>query len=717
MKLSLSLIMTLLILGMPFSQPAYRQSNGVLIAPRILNYQGYLTDTSGNQFNGEATVKATIYNSGVAGQPLWSESITNVPVARGIFNVVLGNLTPIPDSVFSKAEDRWLEISVGSNTFVPRIQITAIAGAFEALSSKSASYALAGPPDNDWVLGTGALDSTLLTGNRLGISRGGVGNVLYDSYRCTHINLGVACTTGTNGGNNTYITIPGGYHNAALLNAATAAGGTNNHAGGFSSYIGGGSTNKTLENYSTIGGGLNDSIHGPFCGILTGRGNLAGHGADDSAAVVLNGLDNMAYSNFCVIGNGKGNRSHASYGTILNGRSMTIYDFWYSLFSTVINGDSSQVWGDNSIAGGLNDTVIGYYQSMLTGLMNESGWTDFGYPRGEYSVIGGGAYNDNEGNYCFIGNGIRQEIGLLNYVTEYAAIGGGSNNTMWDAQNATIGGGLGGNYYEARGFGSKIGGNLCTAGSYGATGGGYDNHATSYSAVVGGYGNATTLDGFDFAANNQSSFWGTTTTNAAAFNGQEASADGETRVGIIAKGSGAFSIDHPLDPEHKILNHYFAESPEMVLMYRGIARIGAHGRVEVRLPDYFEKLNKDPMVKLTGVGTSNVHLAEKISGNRFIISGPAGAEVHWLVTADRKDPSSEIIRILKPVEQDKGEALAGRSLDDNFLSSSLPQLERMGKTAGFNFRDPVNKKRYEESKRLLEETYEGKSDQQERRQP
>lgn len=708
----------LLILGSIFSQPAYRQSNGVLIAPRILNYQGYLTDTSGNQFNGEATVKATIYDSGVAGQPLWSESITNVPVARGIFNVVLGNLTPIPDSVFSKAEDRWLEISVGSNTFAPRTQITAIAGAFEAQWSKTASYALAGPPDNDWVIGAGGLDSTLLTGNRLGISRGGVGNVLYDSYRCTHLNLGVACTTGTNGGNNTYITIPGGYHSVALSNAATVAGGRNNRVDGYGSYVGGGSANVILGQFNAIAGGSNDTIRGFFNGILTGCGNMTGYGIDDSASVMLNGLDNKVYHNYSVIGNGKGNLLKADYGTILNGRQMTIFDSWVSYYSTGINGDSSYIYGEHGIFGGLNDTVLGYYQSMLTGLRNEFGYIDFGLPYGEYSVIGGGVYNDNEGNYCFIGNGIRQEIGLQNYVTEYAAIGGGSNNTMWDAHYATIGGGLGENYYEARGFGSRIGGNLCTAGNYGATGGGYDNHADDYSAVVGGYGNGSSFSHDNFSANNQSSFYGSgMVDNAAAFNGQEAGTDGETRVGIIAKGSGAFSIDHPLDPGKKILNHYFAESPEMVLMYRGIAKIGKGGRVEVRLPDYFGKLNKDPMVKLTGIGTSNVHLAEKISGNRFIISGPAGAEVHWLVTADRQDPSSEIIRILKPVEQDKGLALAGRSLDDNFLSSSLPQLERMGKTAGFNFRDPVNKKRYEESKRLLEETYEGKSDQQERRQP
>jgi hypothetical protein len=155
----------------------------------------------------------------------------------------------------------------------------------------------------------------------------------------------------------------------------------------------------------------------------------------------------------------------------------------------------------------------------------------------------------------------------------------------------------------------------------------------------------------------------------------------------------------------------------MVLMYRGTVKIGANGRVDVHLPNYFEELNRNPMVKVTGVGTSDVHVAEKVSGNRFVISGPPGTEVHWLVTGDRKDHSAEIVRLLKPVEQDKGMALTGRSMDDNFLLSSLPQLERMGKAAGFDFRNPVNWNKYEDMKRSLEEAKTGESSADEVRQP
>jgi hypothetical protein len=723
MKLSLSFIMALLILGFGFTRPAFRQSDVILTAPRLLNYQGFLTDTLGNRFTGEATMKISICDAIVAGRTLWTEVITNVPIDRGIFNVVLGNLTPIPESVFYYLGDRWLEVSVNSFTFVPRTHITASPTSMEALRSKTAGYALAiGKPDSDWVVGTGTLDSTLMTGHRLGISRGDVGNVSYDSYQCTHMNLGVACTTGTNGGNTTYLTILGGYGNRADLNGSTIAGGARNRIRQFFSFIGGGYGNVTYGNSSAIAGGYNDTVYSPYGGILSGIGNATGndttYGKNDTAVVVLGGSSNRAYggwssgSNFALIGNGKGNSATALCATIINGQGMQIYDSWEGIYSTGINGVDDSLYGGYSIGSGLNDWLFGFHQSMLTGMKNWIGYRDWGVPFGEHSVICGGYDNGNTGDYCFIGNGKHQEILHQNSSPKYTAIGGGSDNSIADDPYATIGGGYSGG---ADWFGAKLGGCQGWAGSISFGGGGYSN-SVGYdaNANVGGYGNDMQGGKYSFAANNQSACY---YHNAAVFNGQTVDAAAETRVGIIAKGSGAFSIDHPLDPGYKILNHYFAESPEMVLMYRGIAKIGTAGWVEVRLPDFFDKLNKNPMVKLTGVGTSDVHIAERIKNNRFVIRGPAGAEVHWLVTGDRRDPSSDIIRILKPVEQEKGEALAGRSMDDNFLRSSLPQLEQMGKDAGFEFRYPVNRKRYEDSKRDLKEAIKAGADGREGRQP
>jgi hypothetical protein len=142
----------------------------------------------------------------------------------------------------------------------------------------------------------------------------------------------------------------------------------------------------------------------------------------------------------------------------------------------------------------------------------------------------------------------------------------------------------------------------------------------------------------------------------------------------------------------------------MVNIYRGAAFLDANGRAEVRLPDYFDALNRNPMVQLTGVGSAEVvYVAEDINGNSFVIGGKPGMKVYWTVTGDRKDPSAEITRIIMPVEQPKTGDLAGRSLDDAFLGSTMQQLERMGEAGKFSFRTDAARQRYEDMKRKLEE--------------
>jgi hypothetical protein len=176
---------------------------------------------------------------------------------------------------------------------------------------------------------------------------------------------------------------------------------------------------------------------------------------------------------------------------------------------------------------------------------------------------------------------------------------------------------------------------------------------------------------------------------------------GQTRVGHLSKVAGTFTIDHPLDPMNKILNHYFVESPEMINVYRGVAHLDSNGRAEVILPDYFSELNRNPMVQLTGVRTSDIYVLEDVEGNQFAIGGAPGTKVYWTVTGDRKDPSAEITRILVPVEQVKEAELAGRSLDDDFLAVTKAQLERMGQAGQFDFRTAAGRDKYEKSMRAI----------------
>jgi hypothetical protein len=133
------------------------------------------------------------------------------------------------------------------------------------------------------------------------------------------------------------------------------------------------------------------------------------------------------------------------------------------------------------------------------------------------------------------------------------------------------------------------------------------------------------------------------------------SAGDVTFSGNISKGGGSFKIDHPLDPANKFLFHSFVESPDMMNVYNGNARLDGNGQAIVELPDYFEALNQDFRYQLTAIGAPgpNLYIAREIEGNRFVIAGgQPGASVSWQITGIRHDPWAEQHRI--QVEVDKG---------------------------------------------------------------
>jgi hypothetical protein len=125
-------------------------------------------------------------------------------------------------------------------------------------------------------------------------------------------------------------------------------------------------------------------------------------------------------------------------------------------------------------------------------------------------------------------------------------------------------------------------------------------------------------------------------------------------TGTLSKGAGSFRIDHPLDPEHKYLQHSFVESPDMMNVYNGIVTLDASGRATVDLPEYFEALNRDFRYQLTAVGSPgpNLYIAEGVKLNRFRIAGGRPyAHVSWQVTGVRQDAYANAHRIR--VEEEK----------------------------------------------------------------
>jgi hypothetical protein len=123
--------------------------------------------------------------------------------------------------------------------------------------------------------------------------------------------------------------------------------------------------------------------------------------------------------------------------------------------------------------------------------------------------------------------------------------------------------------------------------------------------------------------------------------------------GTLSKSAGAFKIDHPLDPAHKYLSHSFVESPEMENIYDGVVTLDKHGEAEVKLPAYFEALNRDFHYHLSCIGGfAPVFVSREVKNNSFhIAGGKAGLKVSWMVSGVRHDAYANEHRI--QVEEDK----------------------------------------------------------------
>jgi hypothetical protein len=164
-----------------------------------------------------------------------------------------------------------------------------------------------------------------------------------------------------------------------------------------------------------------------------------------------------------------------------------------------------------------------------------------------------------------------------------------------------------------------------------------------------------------------------------------------TVSGNLSKGGGSFKIDHPLDPENKYLYHSFVESPDMKNIYDGVVTLDANGEAIVKLPQYFEALNKDFRYLLTAIGAPGpgLYVAEKISDNQFKIAGGVpGMEVSWQVTGIRQDAYAKKNRIKVEVEKTEKERgyyvhpdAFGKSEEQGIEWGRSPELMRQMKEA------------------------------------
>jgi hypothetical protein len=389
---------------------------------------------------------------------------------------------------------------------------------------------------------------------------------------------------------------------SAYAIAANSAGGAPAISGG-NTGVGSGIRGISVNNVGAVG------IHSGAGGTAAGvRGDT--YSSDNGATGVLGrvlstnaGSDSAGVrgTNNSTNGNGYGVfGAHAGSGPGVFGQSVT--------------GDG--VFGDSTAGGsanaGVRGTAEGYNGTGVIGVANNDGVNPigvfgWGVFTGGTGVVGQGGF---EGVY-----GKGQAAGVHGVAGEGPGVIGEGEGT------GVVGTGDGPSNAGVTGV---RGTSLAAAGN-GVVG--VANASSNLMPAVGVYGSSTSSNGY--------AGWFAGDVNI---------------TGTLSKGAGAFRIDDPLDPAHAYLQHSFVESPDMKNVYDGTVTTDARGFATVKLPRYFQALNRDFRYQLTTLGHNGFGVRadvwEEISHNRFTIrTDKPTVKVSWQVTGIRRDPYANAHRI------------------------------------------------------------------------
>jgi len=511
--------------------------------PNMMSYQGRLTDDTGVALTGDYNITFVIYADSIGSTTIWTEAHYNIPVTDGLFSAVLGSITPLDESVFDGSV-RYFAMSVSGGPYGPAVPLLSVGNAIRSAYSDTAAYALNSAGGSKWVLS----DSVLYTEGYYALARGDADNQVVGDFRNSHVNLGVSCTTGTEGEWQGWVTVSGGVLNIAQESGATIGGGYGNQSkGGYSSIgggventadsgwstIGGGYFNRTSGSYGTIGGGNNNLVNGLHGTVGGGSQNEAnGMGATvpggldciaEGASSLAAGTDAQALHDGCFVwadhtlaNPGPGWEEfpstetnqflvRASSGVGINTNAPeealhvdgTIYSstggFKFPDGSVQTTAGSGWTLVDSVLytsgfyaiaRGDANSATLGTHRHTHVNL-GEKCTTGVALDDNKYATISGGAYNLATGRESTVGGGTgNHAIGRI------STIGGGLSNVA-DSGLGTIGGG---SYNFVQGFSGTVSGgrqNVVREG-YATIGGGVQNEANGeYSTVGGGHFNVS----------------------------------------------------------------------------------------------------------------------------------------------------------------------------------------------------------------------------------
>ena len=108
------------------------------VIPELMSYQGYASDSEGNALDGTYEMVFKLYDSSTDGTKYWEETHNGVSVNNGYFAVMLGSQgAPVTPGAF-EGNSRYIEVTIGSDSPLPRQRIAAVPYALQAYQARTA---------------------------------------------------------------------------------------------------------------------------------------------------------------------------------------------------------------------------------------------------------------------------------------------------------------------------------------------------------------------------------------------------------------------------------------------------------------------------------------------------------------------------------------------------------------------------------------------------
>jgi hypothetical protein len=622
-------------------------------APAKFNYQGIARTSTGQPLASQAVaMRISIMDGTPTGTVVYKETQSAVTNAFGLYNVAIGTGTAEIGTMAAvdwAAGDKYIKVELdptGGTTYADlgTSQLLSVPYAMYATSGTPGPVGPAGPQGPAGVAGptgaTGPAGATGATG-----PAGPVGPQGPTGLTGLTGATGPAGATGATGaagpvgpaGPAGSANVTGTTNTMMKFTAATTGGNSQLTDDGTSVGVATGTLSPNIK-FQVTGGAIGNTIRGTLTGTpatsIATAGSIYGESTTGIGVIGVSGTQNGVYG--------------LSTGTL--GGTVG-----------VATGTGNGIWGVATGAG-----VAGFFDGGVTGrgIVVSTGSSGFGTssPTGRlyvtqpatpvpaidtFPAITGYSYTSQG---CLKG-GVFGNYNGSNYGTGVQGIGyNGINNqdcnTTFTTGNQDLG----------------VYGSANTAGVEGVSVNGIGvvgyNKNASFAATTGGgntygvYGYANTIGGATAPTTRYGVYGyatGATTNYAGYFSGNV------QITGSIAKGSGTFKIDHPTDPENKYLYHSFVESPDMMNIYNGNITTDANGYATVKMPGYFDALNKDFRYQLTVIGGTFAQaiVSQEMSNDQFVIqTNQPNVKVSWQVTGVRQDKYANAHRVVAEVEKE-----------------------------------------------------------------